>query len=842
MGGKWREAYFMSDSDDRSSASATAWVAGKWVERPPQSGDLQTGELAGAELGAVFDLDFATAVVTSENVTIGNGAPTTKAPIAGDLSSWRATSQDRLLPDVYPNGHSAGMHHTAARIFDLTRQPGSQQSLSSVQTLPATTAVKSRAITIPGTRLRRLANARPNQRPRERATDVTRENIDQVLSDLDKSVASLKLAEVQNHRLEREVEMLRREFARLHSAKRATDLDMLETRRAIKEFERRLAKVRETISWQIGSALVDSAQSFRAVMHLPSRLHMVFKSSRQLRRRWSDASRSVPQNLVESAESVHLASAALEVMAAQDAVRAAAWARGQSPKPMILANALIEIASAIAKHDPSLAATLGTEAIELSPIEGRVKHLAFQLGDFGHVQAAVTLVDKAATAGAKFNISETKKAEGLRALQRLMLSPPKVMRHEVTTPRSAEPRVAFVGRESLPFQSTAASLRLHDRAVMAERCGWRATIIPMPGSGGAHAQSLPDEAYSRSKFGSIEVVKPATGEHPVEVADLYISYAAASIASAAIQEGAGVIRTDAFFASGLAAAMAARSIGCPLIVDVDDLLDPHDPYHAGFERSEKGQIQLRMTVQTACAADICVVSSPRMMKLLLNVGVSPNRIVHAPHRYPTTEVDRDELNSFGRSLGLGVGPVVGVVRDLCSSYDSNALADILARLTAEFPTIKLLVVGAGRAADGLRRRVAEHNLGHSLILVEEPRPEDMPRYRALMDVTLFTRLDTTKSALIQPYEVLAALAQSRACVAFRTIDAAEVIEDGVSGLLCTAGDVDAMANAAAALLRDPERRLDLGQRAGIAYVQAVGRETAPRQLADLYAGLTAGHA
>lgn len=757
---------------------------------------------------------------------------------AGDLATWRATPQDRLLPAV---------EHAASRFFEfidqfskeVVRTHGQFVTHHSGAPDPTRSLALSRTLTGAGARLRRLP------RGTQRTNQLAQDHVADVLADLDRSVASLKLAEIQNHRLERDVEMLRREFARLYSAKRGSDLDMLEARRATKELEHRLAKVRQTISWQLGSALVDSAQSVRGALQLPARLHKVFKSSRHLRRRGELASKAVPRNMVGSAETVHLASAAIKVMAAQDARQAAVWARSQSPKPAILAHALIEIAIAIGRDDPALAASLGAEAIELTPVEGRIKHLAFQLGDYGHVTAAVSLVDKATVAGAKLNISEMKKVEGLRALHRLTLSPPTILRHEVTARRIAGPRIAFVGRDAVPFQCTTAALRLYDRAVLAERHGLRATIIAMPGTGvspSVAAKSVGAGKGGRTKVGAIDVVMPAHSECPPEVVDLYMSSAAASIASTVIQEGAAVIRADAFYTSGVAAAMAARSIGCPLVVDVDDLLDPHEPFYVGFERTEKAQIQLRMTVQTACAADLCVVSSPRMMKLLLGVGVPANRIVHAAHRYPSIEMDRGETVAFSRGLGVGDGPVIGVVRDLCTSYDSRVLGDVLARLVQEFSSIKLLVVGAGRAADELRRRVAEHNLGHALILVESPRPEDVARYRALLDVALFTRNDTTKSALVQPYELLASMAQSRASVAFRTIDAAENIENGVSGLLCRPGDADEMAGAVASLLRDPDLRRSIGARAASAYHRAVGHDSAPRQLADLYAGLLADHA
>jgi glycosyltransferase involved in cell wall biosynthesis len=684
----------------------------------------------------------------------------------------------------------------------------------------------------PGIRRRRIA-----RRPKSAINDdMSLQDIEGVISALDRSLSDLKLSEIQNHRLDRELEVLKREFARVHSSKRSTDLDLLEARRSTKELEQRLVKVRQTIAWQLGSSLVDSVQSLPAMARLPKRLLGVFKSSRDLRQRLSEARKSVPDSLMQSAEAAQLASTTLSMVVSQGAERAAAWARAQAPKPFVLANTLIEVAKAVAAEQPLLAASLGSEAIELGPIEGRIKLLAFQLADLGHLRAAATLVDKAQLAGAKFNLSEAKKAEGIRAMLRLVQSPPSILNHRVTPTRRQERRVAIVGREAPPLHSTSAAFRLYDRALHASSSGWKATIILPPGLGRTVDGPHKDE---RSSDGYVDVLKLKPAEHPEEVVDLYVSASAAAIAAAAVENGCSVIRADGFYTTGVAAALAARSIGCPLIVDIDELLDPNEPFYEGFESTEKGKMQLWMTLMTARAADACIVSNQRIKALLTDVGVRPEQVVVSPHRVLRPSYTREQLAAFRQDLGIGDGPVIGVVRDLCPNYDSTALGDILAQLVPEFPSLKLLVVGSGRAGDALRRRVAEHRLGHALIMVESPRVEDMARYRALMDVSIFTRHNNTKSALVQPYEVVAAMGQGRASVAYQTVDASELMEHGESGLLSPPGDIVAITDNVRTLIRDEGLRARIGQSARTAYEAIAVKEAGHMPVMDLYHRLLA---
>ncbi len=68
---------------------------------------------------------------------------------------------------------------------------------------------------------------------------------------------SVKLAEIRTDKLERDLVVLRRELSRLQTEKRSSDLELLEARRAARAVEEKIDKVKSTISFQLGSALVE---------------------------------------------------------------------------------------------------------------------------------------------------------------------------------------------------------------------------------------------------------------------------------------------------------------------------------------------------------------------------------------------------------------------------------------------------------------------------------------------------------------------------------------------------------------------------------------------------------
>ncbi len=518
--------------------------------------------------------------------------------------------------------------------------------------------------------------------------------------------------------------------------------------------------------------------------------------------------------------------------------QAAAWARTQSAKPAVLAATLLELAKAALRDAPLVASTLGAEAIDLDPAEPRVKTLAFQMADLGHIRQAVALINKAVVAGAPFSHSEARKTDHLRSLARLLESPPVVPAPGHGSGAIPGRRIALIGRQAVPFHVSSAALRLAGRARQIEALGWDVTMLTPPGYPfDGRDRLLANQQPAPSSAGPRHIRLEPT-EHSEDVVDLYLPAAAERIAAAAVAMGASIIQADGYFINGVAAALAARLTGKPLVLEFDAFWDPHAPFPHGYERTEKGQMELWMSLIAARAADVCVVSSPALVEVLAGAGVDPSRITIVPHRPPVGHPDPAARSKLARDLGLDNGPVIGVVRDLCESYDTTVLADVMAGLVARHPALKLLVVGYGRMGAALRHHVAKHRLGDRLVLIEQPAADHMALYRSLLDVAIFTRNETLKAAMIAPYEVSAAMAAGTAVAAYATPDAADVIEDGVTGLLCNPASVDELIAKVHGLLSDAALRARLGAAAQHAALGA-SANVADQELSGFYARLLA---
>jgi glycosyltransferase involved in cell wall biosynthesis len=163
-----------------------------------------------------------------------------------------------------------------------------------------------------------------------------------------------------------------------------------------------------------------------------------------------------------------------------------------------------------------------------------------------------------------------------------------------------------------------------------------------------------------------------------------------------------------------------------------------------------------------------------------------------------------------RQLGVPDGElVVACVAHILPVKNQAALVRALPRV----PGARLWL--AGRALDaeyasGLRRLVAELNLGERVAFLDEVR--DVPALLAEVDVfALVTRREGRMEGC--PVALLEAMASGRPCLASDIPGSHDLVENGRSGELVDPGDDEAIAAALARLAADPSRRAALGEAA-----------------------------
>lgn len=206
----------------------------------------------------------------------------------------------------------------------------------------------------------------------------------------------------------------------------------------------------------------------------------------------------------------------------------------------------------------------------------------------------------------------------------------------------------------------------------------------------------------------------------------------------------------------------------------------------------------------------------------------------------------------GVDLSAGENPDAGLLKELRSEFNllpenivlvnvarlapqkgQRYLLEAMKRVHRDLPQVKLLIRGEGPLRKAWKSFIAEHELGSCVQLVEgRSTHREVLHLMALADIFVFPSLFEGLGIA-----ALEAMARGLPCIASSVGPLPEVVEHGKTGLLVPPRDPAALAEAIAALSRDPHRRLAMGKAARMR-AQAIFdiRETASR-VGELYRSL-----
>ncbi|MDR7543868.1 MAG: glycosyltransferase family 4 protein [Armatimonadota bacterium] len=210
------------------------------------------------------------------------------------------------------------------------------------------------------------------------------------------------------------------------------------------------------------------------------------------------------------------------------------------------------------------------------------------------------------------------------------------------------------------------------------------------------------------------------------------------------------------------------------------------------------QADLVIAVCQAVARDLVEVSriDPHKVTVVPN-GVEPARLQAGPG-------DRDLVRA---TLGVGETDCLLVtVGSLTAEKNPEGLVELVAACRGQGLPVRGAIVGEGPLRAGLHAAIRRRGVQDAVSLVQPSL--GLGSYLAAADVyVLPSHSEGMPAAVIE-----AGLAGVPA-VAYDVGGLSEIVEDGTTGLLVSPGDVAGLVRAAAMLVRDPARRLTMGQAA-----------------------------
>jgi glycosyltransferase involved in cell wall biosynthesis len=214
--------------------------------------------------------------------------------------------------------------------------------------------------------------------------------------------------------------------------------------------------------------------------------------------------------------------------------------------------------------------------------------------------------------------------------------------------------------------------------------------------------------------------------------------------------------------------------------------------------------------------------------------VPASRLLLMPYGIPLAELDTP-LSRVEARQRLGVqGLVIGVVGRLEEQKGHTYLVTALPDLCRAVPDLVVLLIGAGRREEALKRQVHSLGLENKVRFLGTRR--DLPEiYRAL---DLFVHPSLWEGL---PLALLKAMGTGLPVVATRVSGSQEIIVDGFNGRLVAPGNPAALGGAILDLCRSPEMRQRLGAAARRTVAEKYSLDAMLTRLAELYLDLWRRH-
>lgn len=244
----------------------------------------------------------------------------------------------------------------------------------------------------------------------------------------------------------------------------------------------------------------------------------------------------------------------------------------------------------------------------------------------------------------------------------------------------------------------------------------------------------------------------------------------------------------------------ARESGTPGVLEVNAPLIEEQAAHRGLIHHDDAR---RVAERAFSAATLlAAVSSGMSDHLLRNYPSTNGRVYVVPNGVNPRRFTPETVPARPAVRGIFT---VGFCGNLKPWHGVPVLIKAFAALHRRCPNTRLLVVGEGPERASLEGEILANCLGTAVELTGRVSGDHVPGLLKCMDVATapYPQMD---NFYFSPLKLFEYMASGVPVVASRIGQLDEVIEDGVSGILCSPGDANALADALAQLIDDPPAR------------------------------------
>lgn len=400
-------------------------------------------------------------------------------------------------------------------------------------------------------------------------------------------------------------------------------------------------------------------------------------------------------------------------------------------------------------------------------------------------------------------------------------------------------RVLYTLHNSLPFHSAGYATRTHGLLSQLNKLEWEVEGVTrlgypfdMPGKEDLSAISASDivdnVTYSRlSTVPGIELKKPLFD---------YVQRYSRALTVYTRERKPVILHAASNHWNGLATVQTAHKLGTPSIYEVRGLWEvTRGSRNPDWVNSGMYNLIARMEADAAKGATRVLTITDALRREMISRGVPEEKIVVVPNGVDTDRFRPVKRNTELESeLGLSGKTVIGYVGSVLDYEGLELLLDAARQLKNDRNDFHVLIVGDGAELESFQQRVLRERLGDVVTFTGRVPHDLVGDYYSLVDIAPFPRLPLPVCEMVSPLKPFEALAMGKAVISSDVAALAEIIDDGVTGLLHRKGDTRDLTLKLKLLLDDEALRARIGE-AGMNWVRRERDwKRLARRVADVY--------
>ena len=260
--------------------------------------------------------------------------------------------------------------------------------------------------------------------------------------------------------------------------------------------------------------------------------------------------------------------------------------------------------------------------------------------------------------------------------------------------------------------------------------------------------------------------------------------------------------------NAIAALRVGRRLGIPVVYEIrafweDAAVDHGTAREWGLRYRLTRAMETYALKRVSAATTIC----EGLRAEIVERGIPASKITVIPNAVDISHFHIGGVRDAALAAQLGIvgKQVLGFIGSFYAYEGLDILLRALPSMLTCNPDIRIVLVGGGPQEENLKSLAKELALTDYVIFTGRVAHDAVQGYYDLMDVMVYPRLKMRLTDLVTPLKPLEAMAQGRLVLASDVGGHRELIEDGKTGMLFKAGDPEALAARALALLAAPEQ-------------------------------------